>query len=450
MKITGLRTQPFEIRMIRPIGDANDPRGRNVMRPTALWLDTDEGISGIAMEGGDLVESMVDELLVGKDPRGVLGHWNTMVDRVFKGGNRGGASAAIGTIDVALWDLKARINAEPLWKTLGASSNRVRAYASGIDYPLSDEEVRAFYEGMAAKGVQGGKLKIGLDLDVDMRRIGIMRDALATSGKKPELMIDVNEYWSPKQAIRYMHEIEREYDITWLEEPARRWDVNGLRKVSDNIRAAVASGENLDSLDDYVPLLHERAVDVLNVGVGTTGITGALKVADLAYAYETPVTMMNCPGSFMAHLAAVLPNHITMEVLNNGRDAVFTHTHEIEDGWIMLNDEPGLGFTFDQEKLDAHPVTDGEEGASWGRRQGAGLYVAGLGTSRIGGSMSRELLHSGAAFCWRGEGPRAPSVDCTKNGDRIPMADHQGKSLRENYDLWGSRALDPPAPATIS
>ena len=147
----------------------------------------------------------------------------------------------------------------------------MRAYASGIDYPLSDEEIRAFYEGMAAKGVCSGKLKIGLDLESDMRRIGIMRDALATSGKKPELMIDVNEYWSPKQAIRYIHEIEQEFDLTWVEEPARRWDVRGLKKVSDNIRAAVATGENLDALNDYLPLLHGGAADILNVGVRRLG-----------------------------------------------------------------------------------------------------------------------------------------------------------------------------------
>ena len=308
-----------------------------------------------------------------------MGHWNTMVDHVFKGGNRGQATSAIATLDVALWDLKARINDEPLWKTLGASTNRVRAYASGIDYPLSDTEIQSFYEGLAAKGVHSGKLKIGLDMESDARRIAIMRDALATSGKKPELMIDVNEYWSPKQTIRYMHEIEQEFDITWVEEPARRWDVEGLRKVSDGIRAAVASGENLDALDDFVPLLQARAVDVLNVGVRAAGITGAMKVADVAYAYETPVTTMNCAANYMAHFASVLPNHIMMEVLDNGRDAVFTHTHDVEDGWIVLNDEPGLGFTFDQEKLDAHAITDHEGVFGWGRRQGAGLYVAGPG-----------------------------------------------------------------------
>ena len=367
--------------MKRPIGDANDPVGNNVMTSTALWLDTDEGISGISMarSGGGLLQSMVENLLVGKDPRGVLGHWNTMIDHVFKGGNRGQATAAIAALDVALWDLKARIHDEPLWVTLGASSNRVRAYASGIDYPLSDEEIRAFYEGLAAKGVCSGKLKIGLDLESDLRRIGIMRDALATSGKTPELMVDVNEYWSPKQAIRHIQRIEQEFDLTWVEEPARRWDVRGLKKVSDNIRAAVATGENLDALNDYLPLLEAGAADILNVGVRASGITGAMKVADVACAYEVPVTMMNCAANFMAHLAAVLPNHIMMEVLDNGRDAVFTHTHPIEDGWIVLNDEPGLGFTFDQEKLDAHAVGEHAGSFGWGRRQGAGLYVAGHG-----------------------------------------------------------------------
>ncbi len=196
MKITGIRTQPYQIKMKRPIGDSNNPTGHDWLISNALWLDTDEGLSGISMSGapGGLLQAMVDDILVGKDPRGVLGHWNSMIDYTFKGGNRGGATGAIAALDVAFWDLKARINDEPLWKTLGASSNRVRAYASGIDYPLSDEEIRTFYEGMAAKGVHSGKLKIGLDMEMDMRRIAIMRDALATLGKKPELMIDVNEY----------------------------------------------------------------------------------------------------------------------------------------------------------------------------------------------------------------------------------------------------------------
>jgi L-alanine-DL-glutamate epimerase-like enolase superfamily enzyme len=104
MKITGIRTQPYQIKMKRPISNANNSVGGDLMTSTALWLDTDEGLSGISMArgGGGLLQSMVDNLLIGKDPRGVLGHWNTMVSHVFKGGNRGQATAAIAALDVAL------------------------------------------------------------------------------------------------------------------------------------------------------------------------------------------------------------------------------------------------------------------------------------------------------------------------------------------------------------
>lgn len=378
MKITGVRTQPFEIPLTRPIGDANHPSGRDFLASTAVYIDTDEGLTGIAMGGpSNIIHSLVEELLIGRDPRGTRGLWKVLDDHVFKSGNRGALCDAISAIDIALWDLKARINNEPLWKTLGASTRKVRAYASGIDLSLTDEEIRTFYTRMAKQGVCAGKLKCGVDLDMDLRRIGIMKDALATSGKKPELLIDVNEYWSPKQTIRYMHAIESTYEITWIEEPARRWDWQGLKKVSDNIRAQVASGENLDHISDFAPLLTNRAVDVLNLGGGAGGITGALQIADLAFGCEIPISMMNCAANFLAHVGATLPNHYMMEVLDAGRDAVLTHSHPIEDGWITLNDEPGLGFTFDEEKLKQYAPNDKRPSLSWGRRRGAAMYLVG-------------------------------------------------------------------------
>ena len=109
------------------------------------------------------------------------------------------------------------------------------------------------------------------------------------------LCIDSNEYWSPKQAIRFISKLEEKFDITWAEEPARRWDYNGLKKVSDNIKAAVATGENINDLAEFMPLIDNGAVDIVEVGMGTTGLTGAMKVANMAYAYELPVAMMNCP-----------------------------------------------------------------------------------------------------------------------------------------------------------
>lgn len=385
VKITGVRTMPYEFEMARPLGDANLPQGSRRAAGMAVFIDTDEGVTGVALGNPGArahIHTLVEELLVGRDPRGVRGLWKKMVDAVFKGGNHGIVNGALSNVDVALWDLKAKINGEPLWKTLGASSRRVKAYASGIDLCLSNEEISDFYRGLAAQGISAGKLKVGLDQEEDARRLGLMQAALRTSGKRPQLMIDSNEYWSPKQAIRHISRLEEQFDLTWVEEPARRWDYRGLRQVSRAVRAAVATGENLDDVGDFMPLVHHEAVDIVQVGSGTSGISGALLVADLAYAFELPVAMMNCPGNFMAHLAAALPNHLMMEVVAAGREVCFTVDTRIEDGYIVLGDSPGLGIVFDEEELarrQAERLSPGPKAGGWGRRRGAGLYEVPVG-----------------------------------------------------------------------
>ena len=382
MQISNVRTQLYEFELSRPLGDANSPGGRSKTCDLALFIDTDKGLTGVCVGSAGARESIcaLAPLLVGRDPRGVRGLWKTMVDKVFKGGNEGLANDAIGTLDAALWDLKAKISQEPLWKTLGASTRYVKLYASGIEFCLSDQELKDFYEGKARQGISAGKLKVGLDRESDLRRLGIMSGALATTGKTPVLMIDSNEYWSPSQAIRTISYFEQHYDLTWVEEPARRWDYRGLRKVSQGVRAGVATGENLNDLSNYLPLISNQAVDVVQIGVGTSGITGAMQVADLAYAFELPVSMMNCPGNFMGHLAACLPNHWMMEYVDAGRGKPLIVDSRVEDGYLVLGDAPGLGLSFDEEKLNRYAVDNPSPGSSpspWGRRHGGGLFILG-------------------------------------------------------------------------
>ncbi len=388
MKVTGVRTHAYEIELTRPLGDANDPRGCTHVGMMVVYLDTDEGLTGIALSGPGMekvIKGLVDGLIVGHDPRGVRGLWKRMVDQVFKGNNRGMVSGAIAAIDVALWDLKAKINHEPLWKTLGASSRYVKGYASDIGLNLSDEELYSFYSRLAGQGINAGKVKVGLNLADDLRRIGIMQDALATSGKQPLLMIDSNEYWSPKQAIRQIQAIEAHYDLFWVEEPARRWDYRGLRKVSEGVRAAVATGENLSEISEFMALIANEAADVVQVGVGTSGITGAMQVADMAYGFEIPVSLMNCPANYMAHLAAALPNHNMMEVLDAGVDQGMIHRHTVQDGYVVLSDDPGLGITFDEAQLAAWAIETPSSRATmpFARRRGAGLYQVPIGEPEL-------------------------------------------------------------------
>lgn len=355
MKITEIRTVPYELDLERRLGDVNAPDGFGRAAGLAVFIDTDEGLTGVT-SGAVATLSVLPvlrDLLIGEDPRSVRGLWQRMVDVAFKAGNVGIMNAGISTLDCALWDLRAKSNGVPLWKELGATRNRVKAYASGLDSALDDDALRAFYTRMADLGVSAGKLKVGLNMDDDLRRLSIVEDAMRRNDARPELMIDANEYWAPKQAIRRIKEFEESFDLVWAEEPCRRWDYRGLRQVSQSVTTAIATGENLDHVHQYAPLVEQQAVDVVQIGWGTGGITGAMKVAELAYAFEIPVSLMNCPGNFTAHAACVWPHHAMMEVIDAGRSSVLHVDNRIEDGWIVLGEQPGLGISFDEDKLAA-------------------------------------------------------------------------------------------------
>lgn len=380
MKITEVKTLSYDYKSERPLADVNFPHGRDSWAHLAILMKTDEGLSGtaITLPAAEPMVHKLASLLIGEDPRGVKGLWKRMVDYVFKSGNRGIASEAIAGLDLALWDLKAKANGEPLYMTLGASTPKVKAYASDIGMSLSDKELKEFFKSMADLGISTGKLKVGLDQKRDMDRLEIMRDALATSGRKPELAIDSNEYWSPKEAIRRITEIEDSFDLIWAEEPAGRWNAAGLRKVSDSITAAVASGENLKDVPEFVPHITTGSMDIVQIGNYTSGITGAQHVADLCYAFDLPVSVMNTPGNFMGHFAAALPNHMMIEIVNAGMEVGFTVDHTIEDGYLMPGDSPGLGISFDgdvMERLEKQASAEAPRFVMPGRREGAGLYV---------------------------------------------------------------------------
>jgi L-alanine-DL-glutamate epimerase-like enolase superfamily enzyme len=377
MKIVGYRVEHYLMKMDRLVGDANLPSGVEMLPGSILYIDTDENITGISLGyGGASVEALFG-IIEGADPREVVALWIRMNDFLHKGGNEGAASAALSALDVALWDIKAKAAGEPLWRALGAREGRVKAYASGLDYCLSDEELFAFYRRMAERGIASGKLKVGLDLKADLRRLGIMREALSTASPKPGLMIDANEYWSPKQAVRYVRQIEKHFDLLWVEEPARRWDYDGLRLVSQQVRAAVASGENLHSLSQVYPLIANRAVDVINVWTGQSGVTGVRQIAHMAHTHGITVSMMNAQADYMAQIAAALPNHSMMEVVDPGREHCLKWNSHIEDGFIVLGEAPGFGIEVDEAKLrqlQANPPT-GRGKFPFPRREGAGRYI---------------------------------------------------------------------------
>ena len=280
MKITGVKTSQYRSRHGRQPDDARRPDG------CLVELLTDQEISGIAIGRARVqtdIERLVKEILADRDPRAVSGLWQRMSDHDCRG-TQGVIIEAAAVLDNALWDLKARANQEPLWKTLGGSRPRANVYASDAGMPGSDAELSDWYAAMAKDyGLREGKLRVGPDQDADRRRLGLMREALVRHTPEPVLMIDADECWSPKQAVRRIREMEQEYDLTWVQAPVPARDFPGLKHVSNSIRAAVCGGEYLETVADFLPHFHHRSLDVIRLDPSRCGITAALQLADAAY-----------------------------------------------------------------------------------------------------------------------------------------------------------------------
>ncbi|MDT0347425.1 mandelate racemase/muconate lactonizing enzyme family protein [Streptomyces litchfieldiae] len=373
MRITGYRTLTTVQEWGRPVGDANGVYTDGIVPVPIVLVDTDEGITGVGL--GSHVE--VDALFAaieGEDPRGVIALYDRMLRQTFKAGHAGARFGTIGALDTALWDIKAKAADEPLWRLLGGRDRRVPAYASGLDIELNDDELVAVYQRYAEHGLRAAKLKGGLDVDMDRHRLTLVEHVLteAAHGMRPSLMLDANESWSRKQAVRHVAELERTLDLTWVEEPVRRWDAEGLAVVQRGIRASVAGGENLTGLEQYRPLLARGALDIVQTAA-VYGVTHFVRVAALAHAHDLPVSPIGNTPIGLLHAATAVPNHIVSELQDLQPPAGLSVDLRIEEGAFVLGDTPGLGLRVDEDEIaTSHRQLDAAPGGPNVRPEGAG------------------------------------------------------------------------------
>lgn len=353
MRITGLRTLTAMHDWGRPIGDANGVFADGIVPVPLVLVDTDDGITGVGIGSHAEAETLF-EALEGEDPRAVPALYDRMLRQVFKAGHTGVVSATIGALDTALWDIKAKVAGEPLWRLLGGRDRTVPAYASGLDIDLKDDQLVALYQEYADRGLRAAKLKGGIDVDLDRHRLTLVEQVLtdAAHGVRPSLMLDANEFWTRKQAVRHVAELERTLDLTWVEEPVRRWDAEGLAVVQRGIRASVASGENLAGLEQYRPLLSAGALDVVQTAA-VHGVTHFLRVAALAHAHDLPVSPIGSTPLGLLHAATAVPNHLVSELQDLTPPTGLSVDVTVEDGAFVLGDTPGVGIHVDVERVAA-------------------------------------------------------------------------------------------------
>jgi L-alanine-DL-glutamate epimerase-like enolase superfamily enzyme len=293
-----------------------------------------------------LVEEVLSAVVVGRPVDDVPGAWSAMVRSIRNVGRPGVASMAIAAVDIALWDLKARLLQTPLFRLLGAVRDRVPVYASGGFTSLSDRELREQLEGWAEDGFSRAKIKIGTDwgsqVERDLDRIALARKAL---GPASELFVDANGGYSRKQAVRVGRSLPAE-GVTWFEEPVSSDDVEGLREIRDAIDVEVAAGEYAYDLFAYARLI--PSVDVLQADVSRcAGITEWIRACALAAASGLQVSG-HTAQSLHAHPSCAVANLRHLEYFADHHRAdrlLFDGVLDPVDGSLAPDpSRPGLGL----------------------------------------------------------------------------------------------------------
>jgi L-alanine-DL-glutamate epimerase-like enolase superfamily enzyme len=323
----------------------------------AVRLRDGEGAEGLGYTytvgaGGGAIALLIDRdlrpLVMEAEADRIEALWQRMWWALHFGGRGGAQSLAISAVDIALWDLKARRFATPLWRLLGGHDPQVPAYAGGIDLQFPLDRLLRQTDDNLRKGFRAIKMKVGRErLSEDVARVRAMREHL---GADFPLMVDANMRWSADEAIRAARALVP-YDITWLEEPTIPDDVAGHVRILRDGGLPIATGENLHTIYEFRQMIAAGGVsfpeaDATNCG----GITAFLKIAHVAEAFNLPITSHGAHDLTVQLLAAV-PNRSYLEVHGFGLDRFLVHGLQLTEGFAVAPERPGHGVEFDWQGL---------------------------------------------------------------------------------------------------
>jgi L-alanine-DL-glutamate epimerase-like enolase superfamily enzyme len=227
--------------------------------------------------------------------------WQKMLSRCRNLGRPGVAMMAVSAIDVALWDLKARLLGVPVIAVLGPARERVPIYGSGGFTNYSQRQLSEQLAGWVGFGRV--KMKVGRDPAADPVRVGWARAAV---GEKVALFVDANGAYSRKQAVQ-LAEHFADFRVSWLEEPVSSDDLTGLRWLRERVDMDVAAGEYGFDPWYFEAMLAAGAVDVLQADATRCGgFTGFLRACAIADAHQVPISSHGAPN-LHAHVACAAP-----------------------------------------------------------------------------------------------------------------------------------------------
>jgi len=387
--------------------------GRNFV---TLKIETDQGVYGIGdatLNGRELavvayLEDHVIPTLIGRDPQAVEDTWQNLYRGAYW--RRGPVTMrAIAAVDVALWDIKAKMAGMPLYQLLGGRSRErvlVYGHANGDDIDQTVEAVGQYiemgYKAIRAQsgipgikdcyGVGRGKLyyepadadlpsETGWDTRKALNSVPKLFDKLrATYGFDHHLLHDGHHRYTPQEAANLGKMLEP-HQLFWLEDVTPAENQESFKLVRQHTVTPLAVGEIFNTIWDAKDLIQNQLIDYIRATVvGAGGITHLRRIADFAALYQvrtgshgatdlSPVTM----GAAL-HFDTWVPNFGIQEYMRHtpAADEVFPHDYRFEDGHLYCGETPGHGVDID-EALAARfpyrraylPIARLQDGTMW-------------------------------------------------------------------------------------
>jgi D-galactarolactone cycloisomerase len=358
MKITGL--EPFVVALPYEHGGPKPAQAGGTwatMDTLFVRVETDAGIVGWGEAFGfaacpvtaTALERIVRPMCLGRDPSDIAGLMADLHRKLHNMSGNGPVGFALSGLDIALWDIRGKVERKPLYKLLGGTGTQsVPAYASLLRYGSPDLVARNAAAAMA-RGYRHIKLHETADEAVAAAR--------EVCGPETKLMVDTNCAWDFAGASAAARRFAR-HRIAWLEEPiAPPNDFSALARLRAEAPVPIAAGENLGNVMEAGALLEKGGVGIIQPSVTKIGgITEMVKV--FALARRAGVTV--APHSPYFGLGLVATIHVIAAL---GEDAACERFYcdlgasplgsavDAVDGSMRVPQEPGLGVEVDERVL---------------------------------------------------------------------------------------------------
>ncbi|MBN2089891.1 mandelate racemase/muconate lactonizing enzyme family protein [candidate division KSB1 bacterium] len=313
---------------------------------TQMEIHTDQGIIGRSLpKGPKSIAETIFKKIKGENPFFIERIWDRMYRDNRKPVAKGDYIKAMGSIDMAIWDIIGKALGLPVYRVLGGFQDKIRVYAAG-GYYRQDKSIKDLadeMQGYVKDGFRAVKMKVGgADFNTDIERVKTVRDAI---GPDIDLLLDANNKWYAFDAIRFGRAVEK-FNPFWFEEPVVPDDFAGCAEVKNALDIPIVAGENEYTRWGCRDLIVNNSADILNLDtVNAGGITEYRKIAALASAFHIPIAPHGDPH-MAVHLVASIPNALIMEtypgVYSQYNPAL--KLFPVKDGYIQVPNLPGLGI----------------------------------------------------------------------------------------------------------